>query len=331
MKMRTRKMLAVIGLASISLLAFSGCASNAEYEINRYENLNGIDHILVDATSSNVTIAPSTDGTISVECKNLETMKYYVGVEGSSLVVKYNPEWHQRLFSGALFRNDETAATIYLPEGEYRQLTVELTSGSFVVPEGYTFGTADVEVTSGSVKFSADVTHGLDAECTSGDMAFVGVDCARLEVELTSGELTLLDVNCSVLDAEATSGSIDITNLAAIGGLAVEVTSGEINLSNVTAATAYFEATSGEISASDLIVAWLMQIEMTSGDADLERCDAGSMEIEVTSGSVRGTLLTPKNFSVRQGSGRVDVPHDGNGGPCKINVTSGRVQLSIIE
>lgn len=329
--MRMRKILAAMGLASISLLALSGCSANAEYEINRYENLNGIDHILIDATSSNVTIAPSTDGTISVECKNMEKMKYYVGVEGDTLVVKYNPKWHQWLFSGALFRNDETSATIYLPEGEYRQLTVDMTSGSFVVPEGYTFGTADVEVTSGSLKFGADVINELDVECTSGDMEFVGVNCARFEVELTSGELTLLDVNCSVLDAEATSGSIDITNLAAIGGLAVEVTSGEIDLSNVTVANVFLKATSGEISASDLIVAGLMQIEMTSGDADLERCDAGSMEIEVTSGSVRGTLLTPKNFSVRQGSGRVDVPHDGNGGPCKINVTSGRVQLSIIE
>ncbi len=329
--MRIRKILAAMGLASVSLLALSGCSANAEYQIDRYENLNGVDHVLIDATSSNVTIAPSTDGTISVECKNLEKMKYYVGVEGDTLVVKYAPEWHEWLFSGALFRSDETSATIYLPEGEYRQLTVDMTSGSFTVPEGYMFGTADVEVTSGSVKFCADVTNGLDAECTSGDMAFVGVNCARLEAELTSGELTLLDVNCSVLEAELTSGSIDITNLTAIGGVAVELTSGEINLSNVTATTAFFEATSGEISASDLVVSRLLQMKLTSGDVDLERCDAGSMEINITSGSVRGTLLTPKNFSVQQGSGRVDVPDDGNGGPCKISVTSGRVQLSIVE
>ena len=307
--MKTKKMLASVGIAAVALCAFSGCGANVKYETNRYENLGSVRNIVVEDTCSTVRIMPSTDGAVSVECKDLVKVKHSVSVQGDTLVVKYKPKWYQT-FS---FSNVEPFVTIYLPEGEYDNLSVEVSSGDVEIPAGYLFKEAELDVTSGRVQFCAAVTGDLDVEGTSGEIILSGASCKNLDVELTSGEIVLKD-------------------LAVSEDLAAECSSGEISFSSVTAGDIYIELTSGEINASGLIASGKMQVKGTSGDVVLERCDAAELDLTLTSGDLRGTLLTPKYYNVKVTSGTVNVPDDDiTGGKCTISVTSGRVDLSIVK
>lgn len=271
------------------------------------------DSLTVRASSHQVRLLPSEDGTCRVEWSESERSRVQVAVKDGTL--KAVEKSTGGAFGPVGFfwgPSAQLSVTLRLPEAEYRALTVGTSSGDVEVPEGFTFRTIRLDSTSGSLRFSAQAAEDLHMRSTSGDLELTGASPARAELESTSGSILLRSCVCGALSASATSGEISLENCRG-GSLTLSNTSGGLELDNCQfSGAASLGTVSGDIRFSDL--------------------DAGSLSFDAVSGSVDGTLLSGKVFQTDTVSGRVSLPlADPSGGLCTAETTSGDIDIRLSE
>ena len=247
--------------------------------------------IQISDSENSIKILPSTDGTCKVICpeKTDGSVYHTVEVRDGILSVQRHDErsWFQ--FIGVNFYIG--GVKVYLPEGEYGALTASSTAGSISVAEGFTFESAGLKSTSGSVRMLSQVKQELNAESASGSI--------RLE-----------NASPETLYAKSSSGRIELSHIH--GG-------------SITA-----KATAGKITLRDVIAEETLSAQNISGGVALEGCDGGTIRISCTSGSVKGALLSDKIFLTDSGSGSIRVPRSTEGGTCEITTTSGSIRIDIV-
>ena len=153
-------------------------------------------------------LLPSENGTCRVECMESEKICYSVTTENNVLHIECADR--RTLFSRYKFSKAQRHATVrvYLPQGTYKSLEVETTSGDIAIPAGYAFDTASLQSTSGDIACCAECSL-LSIETTSGDIALKNAKCSTIELCSTSGDITLENVQSSKkTHAETTSGKV---------------------------------------------------------------------------------------------------------------------------
>lgn len=341
--------------------------STVNYEEKVYEITEDFNSIDIDESDCKIIFARSDDGICRVECAENENSWHEVEVKDGTLCITAfdKPMAHIGIMG------NKQPMTVYLPKTEYDRLTVDSTSGSVNIPEGFTFTDAEVECTSGSIKFMADVVSAADIHTSSGSVAASGMNCESLDVSSTSGSIKVGIVSASdSISVSATSGSIGALGLNAAnnltikstsgsivfdqihaGALTVSASSGRIEAADVNADSAEFETTSGSITLNGTkftgtlsvnatsgstnltdTIADSMKVTNSSGSIKLNNCDGQDIILKASSGSIKGNLLTGKVFSANSSSGSIKVPeHDRNGGNCVIETTSGSINITVGE
>lgn len=262
------------------------------YEERTFPVSGEVRDIQISDSENGIKILPSGDGTCKVICPEKTDGSIYHTVEvrnGVLSVQRHDArKWFQ--FIGVNFYIG--GVEVYLPEGEYGALTASSTAGSLSVADGFTFESADLKSTSGSIRMLSQVKQELHAESASGSV----------RVENASPEK---------LYAKTSSGRIELTHIR--GG-------------SVTA-----KATAGKITLKDVITKGALSAQNISGGVALEGCDGGTIRIACTSGSVKGTLLSDKIFITDSKSGSVKIPRSTEGGECEITTTSGSIRIDIAK
>lgn len=319
--MKTAKKVAIIvavvmivaGLAvsagALFMLDFDFTKLNTiSFVTNTYEIDEEISSISVNGAECDVRILPSEDGSCKVVCQESDKISHTIDVENNELVVERhdNRKWYEHI--GVYWGEMEIA--IYIPQGEYDDLYAKNLSGDIVIPEGFSFESAEVQSTSGSVRFLADVSGELSAQSTSGDVYIANASPTKLKATSTSGDVT-------------------IDHVTVQGSVIVKVVSGDMKLSGIRCESVTVNATSGDIDFSDVVTTDSIQAENVSGDIDLHMCDGASLWLKTSSGDVSGTLLTEKMFLTDTSSGDVDVPRSASGGECEIITVSGDIEFEI--
>lgn len=184
----------------------------------------------------------------------------------------------------------EIHLTVYLPHYSYNSLIVASVSGDIEITKDFEFNNAEIITTSGDINFAARINEKLKLHSTSGEIGLGPIITKDVEIDSLSGDITLQNVR-----------------------------SDNIRLNS----------TSGEISLNQVLINDDMQIKSTSGDIELEYIDANTLYMQSTSGDIKGTLLTPKIFSVDTTSGNVSVPTGDSGGKCRIITTSGDIDVQV--
>ena len=268
------------------------------------------DSISVDGVECDVLIIPSTDSECRVVCNESDKITHTVEVENGTLTVKRYDQrkWYQRM--GIYWGKMEIK--VYLPEGDYSSLDITTLSGNVEVPEGYSFGEAEIYNTSGNVSISAAVKGTLSVKTVSGEQKIRNAAPEKLNLRSTSGDIEVSSANSvSDIKLETVSGSIEIED-AVCRSITAASTSGEITLESVTA-------------EADI------DMKTTSGEVELNRSDAASLKIVTVSGDVSGTLLTEKAFITDTVSGDVNVPRTASENICDIKTTSGSIDFEVIS
>ncbi len=340
-----------------------------EWVTNTYTIEDNFNNISVQGGDAAVCLVPSADGICKVVCTENDVVYNEIAVVDNTLTIERidNTKWYHNI--GIVW--EEIQITVYLPETEYENLSINNTSGRLEVPTGFAFAEAKVVNNSGRTSFMADVQGALVVENTSGSI-YVGENtlgslsvngtsgraevtsvCAEgdVNVKTSSGKIDISEVECASMAAEnssgsiyistvsatgdmevkGTSGSIHITDVDVDGDMAVNATSGGLNLENVECTNLTAENNSGKISCTSVVASGDINLENSSGGIVLEACDAENLKLSATSGSIRGTLLTEKIFQADATSGSVDVPKTTSGGVCEVTTTSGSIKISIVE
>lgn len=366
-------MIAVGMISSVSALAVMDFdftkVDTMEWTTNTYTIEDDFENISIEGREAAVSLVPSEDGSCKVVCTENDKVYNEITVADNTLVIKRidNSKWYDNI--GVTWEQIEI--TVYLPETEYEILSIDNTSGRLEVPADFTFAEAEVENSSGSTSFMAEVKGALMVENTSGgvyvgetnvgslsvkgssgsaEVASVNAE-SDVEVSTTSGRIDIADIECANLTVENSSGSIHVTSVTASGNMDVKGTSGSthiteadvkgdvstsassgsLNLTDVECTNLTAGNTSGKINCNNVIAFEDMNIENSSGGIVLEACDALELKLSATSGSIKGSLLSEKIFQADATSGSVDVPKTTSGGVCEVTTTSGSIKMSIVE
>lgn len=275
-------------------------------------------------------LLPSENGTCRVKCMESEKICYSVTTENNVLHIECADR--RTLFSRYKFSKAQRHATVrvYLPQGTYKSLEVETTSGDIAIPAGYAFDTASLQSTSGDIACCAECSL-LSIETTSGDIALKNAKCSTIELCSTSSDITLENVQSSKkTHAETTSGKVQFINLETTE-LEIHTASGKVSLENTSSAVLHVDTISGEIDLTRAVSSNSMEIGTISSNIHLESCDSESLLFESRSGSIIGTLNTGKNFYITSRNNKVDVPFDSGEGTCEIETRSGSIRVKITE
>lgn len=253
------------GVMTVLKWDFSKLSTNS-FETNRYEISDTFKDISVSAVTTDINFVPTEDSKVSVVCYENKKIKYSVAVKNNSLVIEevdYR-KWYEYLGINVGKRK----ITVYLPKGEYGNITVKNTTGDIELPQGFTFASAEFSVTTGDVAFKASVTGDVNLKSTTGD------------IELT-------DVRCNALTANGTTGDIKMNNVIADGKITLKRTTGDVEFKACDAAELFIKVTTGHIEGT-LLSSKKFEASAATGRVEVPQSEQGGLcKVTTTTGKIK--------------------------------------------
>ena len=243
----------------------------------------------IDIDTADVKFYTATDGKNKVVCNEREKQYHVVGVSEGTLTISSKDElnWFERLFT---FAPQKMHVDIYLAGNSYNNLTYKASTGDITVPEGLTFKETTINVSTGDVYYSSQVTDALNIKTSTGD----------IKVEKLNNEN-------AVITLDSSTGRKDIENVKA-----KKLTS--------TSSTGKNKVTNSTFSED-------LYIKASTGDVELVDSDAAVVNIETSTGDVDCVFLSGKSVTTETSTGDIKVTPN-VGGECHIKTSTGDITVS---
>lgn len=262
--------------------------SKVKFETNEHVISEAFCNISLNTVTADISFVPSEDGKCKVVCYENRNAKHLVAIKDGTLAIEYVDvrKWYQYIGIHVTFPK----ITVYLPQCEYGDLAVSLTTGKVDISNDFNF--------------------------------------ARVDINETTGDISVQNISAGALNFTITTGKMDISNLTCEGDIFVKVSSGKTVMSDVACKNLTSNGTTGGITLENVVVNENLAIKRTTGKVVFDRCDATSISVKTTTGGVRGTLLTDKVFVTKSSAGRVEVPETTIGNRCKITTCTGSIKIT---
>lgn len=282
--------------------------STVKYQTNEHTVTEEFTEILISTDTARVVLEPSEDGRVSVVCHERIKAPHSVSVEGGVLRIEITDKrkWYEHIGLDL----DAPTITVKIPEGEYGALTLRSKTGGVSVARGFTFASASVKTSTGSIRFAASVR-------------------GTLTVKASTGGIKLENLSTDSLDLSVSTGSITVSNATVTHDVHLDSSTGKTNLTALRCRDLISEGDTGDVSLTDVIASGKLKLETDTGSILLSRCDAAEIEIETDTGNVVGTLLCEKLFDAKSDTGRVTVPEPVGTSPCKIRTDTGNIKIEL--
>ena len=311
--MKTGLMLLVFGLA----LLFAGCAAlgfdftkldTHRYVDTAWESAEAFSAIRILEDTADITISPSGDGRCRVELRERQDLPHSIQPQDGTLQIEHSEEtgWLSRVFS---FQLKKTSLKLYLPAERCAALTIDSSTGDISVSDGLSFDAASIHLSTGDVEWAADCAKDLAIDASTGDMKIRSITAGDVEISVDTGHIALEHVKGECVQLRSTTGRIraEALNCTELG----------------------IKSTTGRVILSDTVVQGPLSVSATTGDIRLEGCDASALSLRASTGDITGELLSEKLFIAHSKTGRVRVPDTRNGGECRAETDTGRIELTI--
>ncbi len=281
--------------------------STSDFVTNTHDVSEDFNSISVTTDTAKVLFAKSEDGKVRVDCREWEDVLHSVTVENGTLRIKVdnNRKWYDHI--GINIGTPEI--TVFLPEGDYGDLSIESVTGSIDIPNIYTFESMDISVTTGKVTCRAS--------------AF-----GKMNIETTTGSVTLEDITAADVDVSVTTGKVSVSGTVCEGEMSIEVTTGKTEVTNTKCGSFASRGSTGDITLKDVGAEEEMDIERSTGDVDLDGCYAGEIFTVTDTGDVTGVIRSDMIYYAESDTGRVEVPRTTVGGRCEISTDTGDIIIS---
>lgn len=281
--------------------------STSELVTNTHDVSEDINSISVTTDTAKVLFAKSEDGKVSVDCREWEDALHSVTVENGTLRIKVddNRKWYDHI--GINIGTPEI--TVFLPEGDYGDLSIESVTGSIDIPNIYTFESMDISVTTGKVACRAS--------------AF-----GKMNIETTTGSVTLEDITAADVDVSVTTGKVSVSGAVCGGEMSIDVTTGKTEVTDTMCRSFVSRGSTGDITLKDVGTTRELDIERSTGDVDLDGCYAGEIFTVTDTGDVTGVIRSDMIYYAKSDTGRVEVPRSTVGGRCEISTDTGDIIIS---
>ena len=342
--------------------------STVKYTENTYTVEGSFQNISIEDDTANIRLLPAQDGVCKIVCEESEQITYTISVDSDTLTVRINDarKWYHHI--GFFFGH--TDLTVYLPESEYKTLTVNADTSDVTVPADFSFGDLSISLSTGNIVAEASVSGKLYAEASTGNISVsnaaptsvslststgnITADTIQasgaFQAVASTGRITLSNVTCNTAALNTSTGDIQIFSLTAADSFyaksstgnhtfngvtcaaaTVSTTTGNQNYTDFSCTSAQLQASTGKIHMTNLVSSGHLQIQTDTGDITFDRCDATSMNIKADTGDVKGTFRTPKIIYTDTDTGKVNIPHSTEGGVCEIKTDTGDINITIAQ
>ncbi|MBP8594749.1 MAG: DUF4097 family beta strand repeat protein [Ruminococcus sp.] len=275
---------------------------------NTYPVSDDFSSISIKADTDDVIFVPSKDGKCSVVCVEDSEHLHDVRVENDTLVIDQKDEnkisWHF-MSVGNHFKT-----TVYLPESQYKELSVIADTGDLDVPKEFSFDKVKAELDTGDVSWYAPVKESIS-------------------IRTDTGSITASDISAESMEMKSDTGDIKLTNIQLTEEFRSEEDTGDVIIDGMTCKDFYSKGNTGDLKMTKVEVSQKMDLDRDTGDIDLEDCDADEIFIVTDTGDVKGTLLSEKVFITKTDTGDVNVPNSISGGRCEITTDTGDINISL--
>ena len=284
--------------------------STNRFETNTYEISEEFSNIKMNTETADILFAVSDDNTCSVVCYEEEKMKHSASVQDGTLNISVvdDGEWYEQIGFGFY----SPKVTVYLPQTEYVSLVIKGSTGDITLPKGFTFGSMNLNLSTGHVDSLAS-SLGL------------------MRIETSTGDIHLQNLSAGELDLIVSTGHVDVQSVSCEGNVGICVSTGDTRLTDISCNSINSNGDTGNITLKNVVTEEIISIERSTGDVRFEGCDAGELEINTDTGNVTGSLLSSKVFIAHSDTGKIDVPETTSGGKCKITTDTGDIRIEIIN
>lgn len=321
---------------AISLLIFSGVMMAMKWDFTRFSfskfetNEHTVDapfsDIAVIGDAARITLAPADGGEVKVVCRERERARHTVSVEDGCLLIELDDqrEWYDHIdFFGS------AEITVYLPAGGYGDLTIKRKTGDVKIPQGFTFGSVDIEGSTGETSFSAVSNGALHIKASTGRIRLFEASAASIELRTSTGDITLIStVSHGDLSLFVTTGKVWVDGTRCAGDATVTASTGDLYFMGFAARSLTTSGDTGDIELRESGIEGAVTILRSTGDVELCGVSCSSLKLKTSTGVHRLTSVNASgDISTTVSSGRSYLERVRCQG-LESSGSSGRVHLS---
>lgn len=282
--------------------------STVKYVTNNYEMDVDFKNISVISGTAHIVFLPAEGSKAKVVCREQKNAEHTVAAKDSTLRISLND--HRKWYEHIGINFESPYITVYLPQGEYGEISVISSTGKVEIPEEFSFEIIDICESTGDVTSLASATGAIKITTDTGDINVRNISAGSLELSVSTGKVTLEDITSS-------------------GEIHIKVSTGKTKMSNISCKSLRSKGSTGSISLAGVISEEEFDIERSTGNVIFESCDASKIFVKTDTGNVKGTLLSDKVFITNTDTGRINVPKTLTGGKCEISTSTGDIKIEI--
>lgn len=277
------------------------------YETNTYSITQEFHSITMNTETANITYIKSTDGSCKVVCHEPKNIPHSATVENGVLKIRVSDErkWYERLLNFG-----SPKITVYLPEQEYRALTIREDTGDVEISRDLQFQNLDVSVSTGNVNCYASVTGALKLKSSTGHLHVSNLTAGSMDLSVSTGNVRIASVKCE-------------------GDIRLKVSTGDAVFTDVSCRNLTSEGSTGDFTLGNVSAEEKLSIRRSTGNISFTQCDGGKIFVNTSTGRVTGSFLTDKIVYAHTSTGKVSVPKSTTGGLCEIHTSTGDIKITI--
>lgn len=256
------------GVMTVHKWDFSKLSTN-KYETNKYDITDNFKNISVNVKTADIVFVASEKAKTEVVCYEQDNANHEVSVDNDTLTIKLVDErkWYEHI--GINFRTPKI--TVYLPQGEYGNLTVSASTG-------------DIDIKNLSAE-------NINLTVTTGEIEAKSITCnGDFKTTVSTGEVELKDVSCKNLSSNGNTGDITLKDVIAEEKFAIERSTGDVKFERCDANEIFVKTDTGDVKGS-LLSDKVFITQTDTGNIDVPKTiTGGRCEITTDTGDIKITV-----------------------------------------
>lgn len=256
------------GVMTVYKWDFSKLSTN-KYETNKYDITDNFKNISVNVKTADIVFVASEKAKTEVVCYEQDNANHEVSVDNDTLTIKLVDErkWYE--YIGINFRTPKI--TVYLPQGEYGNLTVSASTG-------------DIDIKNLSAE-------NINLTVTTGEIEAKSITCnGDFKTTVSTGEVELKDVSCKNLSSNGNTGDITLKDVIAEEKFAIERSTGDVKFERCDANEIFVKTDTGDVKGS-LLSDKVFITQTDTGNIDVPKTiTGGRCEITTDTGDIKITV-----------------------------------------
>ena len=247
---------------------------------NTYPVSDDFSSISIKADTDDVIFVPSKDGKCSVVCVEDSERLHDVRVENDTLLI--DPKDENKISWHFMSVGNHFKTTVYLPESQYKELSVISDTGDLDVPKEFSFD---------KVKASDISAESMEMKSDTGDIKLTNIQLTEeFRSEEDTGDVIIDGMTCKDFYSKGNTGDLKMTKVEVSQKMDLDRDTGDIDLEDCDADEIFIVTDTGDVKGT-LLSEKVFITKTDTGDVNVPNSiSGGRCEITTDTGDINISL-----------------------------------------